>query len=50
MIDADSLHELQAIIREDYGTEVDIDQVEKLGEKLIKLYELTLQPEVKEVT
>jgi hypothetical protein len=50
MIDADSLRELQVIIREDYGTEVDIDQVEKLGEKLVSLYEVLLQPEGKEVT
>lgn len=50
MIDADSLRELQVIIREDYGEELDMSQVESIGKKLISLYELILQPEGKEVT
>lgn len=50
MIDTASLMELRVILREEYGEELDIKQTESIAEKLIKLYELTLQPEGKEVT
>ena len=41
---------MKIILREEYGEVLDMDKVESIGEKLVSLYEVILQPEVKEVT
>lgn len=37
------LAELQAIMQSDYGVKVDVEEVEKIGETLVGLFDVILQ-------